>query len=280
MAELMTRAQPLLGTIVEITAPSDCTRIVDGAFGVIRDIHRLMSFHEANSDVSRINRSETGFSIECDKHTIEVISIARSLYEDSDRHFDICTASELVRYGYLPDSGFHRAGVADGSPEDIVIESKRHIRLGKRLTIDLGGIAKGYAVDCAVRYLVALGAPAALVNAGGDLRLFGDEPWPIQLQQADGKPGEPIPLANCAVASSSNLRSRKRRLFRPVSPHIGRDRKPLIIDEAVAVVANRCVIADAMTKVAMADLSLANHLLAAHEGHVLQPAAPSLEATA
>jgi len=280
MPELARRLQPLLGTFVEVSVPERFAGNIDLAFSTIREIHRLMSFHEPESDLGRINRAAAGESITCDPKTIEVITLSRSLYQQSNGHFDISIAPELVRHGYLPGPGASLRHARLGRQQDITIESATRLRLRRQVWIDLGGIAKGYAVDCAIEALCEAGVPAALVNAGGDLRCYGPDAWPVWLQEPCGSPEKMLNLSNGALASSANLRTRKRRLFGYVSPHIGRDRRPLLSDSVVSVRADRCAIADALTKVAMVDVDLANRLLTGHEGYVLQPGPEPLEMSA
>jgi len=54
------------------------------------------------------------------------------------------------------------------------------------------------------------------------------------------------------------------------TPHIGRDGAPILVDHRVSIIADRCIIADAMTKVAMIDPILADEILVAHNGYVLR----------
>ena len=77
-------------------------------------------------------------------------------------------------------------------------------------------------------------------------------------------------VQNIALASSENSRTRRTYQGRITTPHIGRDNRPAIIDHTVTVTANTCIIADAMTKVAMVDPDLADQLLAAHGGQVVR----------
>jgi thiamine biosynthesis lipoprotein len=101
------------------------------------------------------------------------------------------------------------------------------------------------------------------------MRMFGGRAWPIALRDADGRVRRDIELTDCAIATSANLGNRRRRWGRLMTPHIGFDRKAMVCKERVTVVADRCVIADAMTKIAMADRGLAHGLLAGHGGYVL-----------
>lgn len=72
------------------------------------------------------------------------------------------------------------------------------------MAIDLGGIAKGYAVDQAVASLRASGVTSGLVNAGGDLRAFGPRSWPIELQHpvVTARTRPLVRLRDAALASS------------------------------------------------------------------------------
>jgi hypothetical protein len=115
------------------------------------------------------------------------------------------------------------------------------------LWIDLGGIAKGYAVDRAMEKLRARGAVQACVNAGGDLSVHGPDSESVLLRTGQA-PGDVVPvleIENAAVASSgfSTYRS-----LDP-GPHIdGRSRRPTPAGRFVSVVADHCVVADALTK--------------------------------
>jgi thiamine biosynthesis lipoprotein len=80
------------------------------------------------------------------------------------------------------------------------------VRLLKPACIDLGGIAKGFAVDRAVSALKAGGCSLGLVNAGGDIAGFGPQPWPIQVVQPESRAAiANVAVCNGAVATSSLL---------------------------------------------------------------------------
>lgn len=140
------------------------------------------------------------------------------------------------------------------------------------MLIDLGGIAKGFAVDRAVAELQATGVSEGLVNAGGDLRVFGARDWTVGLRDGDGTVRERIVLADCAIASSANMGSTHRRLGRLRTPHIGAGRAPLAVPTRVSVIAPRCVIADALTKVAIAAPANAQRIAASYGARILREA--------
>src|SRR6516165_9961186 len=102
------RAQPWLGTFVEIAASGGCDRqddlqdAVDAAFDAVAQVHRLMSFHDAESDVSRLNREGHAGPVTVHAWTYQVLETALELNRRSDGCFDIAVAPLLQRRGLLP----------------------------------------------------------------------------------------------------------------------------------------------------------------------------------
>lgn len=266
---MITRCRPLLGTFVEITVPQSHALAIDAAFAAMAHVHDRMSFHEPGSDLARLRAAPAGAVVAVDRETVAVLRVARTLYEATDGLFDVAIGRELVRDGFLPDDGIGSLERFEGDGADIAILDEMHVRLRRRVLIDLGGIAKGHAVDRAIEALIAADVPMALVNAGGDLRMFGDHDWPVHLRDADDQVRSMLSVRDCAVASSANLRDRRSARGGASAPHRGHARRPVLMDGRVTVVAARCIIADAMTKVAMADAKLADHVLAEHGGFIL-----------
>ncbi len=267
---LVRRARPWLGTIVEIGVSTEHESAIEAGFAEIARIHRLMSFHEGTSDLAKLREAKAGELVEVDADTVTVLRVAADLHQSTDGLFNIATGRQLVRTRFLPRMGADHLAQYNGDASDIEIADDRHVRLHRRVLIDLGGIAKGYAVDCAVAALQAAGVPTGIVNAGGDLRVFGDTVLPIQVRAAQGGYSAAFAVQSIAVASSENSRTRRTIQGRIATPHIGRDDRPAIIDQTVTVTASTCVIADAMTKVAMVDPDLADRLLASHGGQFVR----------
>lgn len=170
------RAKPLLGTLVEITASGPEAALqpaLDAAFASIERVHRLMSFHASDSDVSRINAAETGSVVSVEADTFRVLTRALELGELSGGVFDIATAGALVEQGFLPAPAGAQRPEPQASFRDLVLMDGHRVQWHRKGWIDLGGIAKGYAVDCAIATLHSHGVDAAVVNAGGDLRCYG-----------------------------------------------------------------------------------------------------------
>jgi thiamine biosynthesis lipoprotein len=249
------RARPLLGTTVSIRvhglSDTDAHSAIDEAFEDIALIHRLMSFHETDSDVSRLNREAADRPIEVHPATFDVLKHADEMSQQSGGCFDITIAPRLVAEGLLPSPAAHHALDPQATWEDVSLEPHQHVRFRRPLWIDFGGIAKGYAVDRAMEKLRARGAVQACVNAGGDLSVHGPDSESVLLRTGQA-PGDVVPvleIENAAVASSgfSTYRS-----LDP-GPHIdGRSRRPTPAGRFVSVVADHCVVADALTKVVLA----------------------------
>jgi len=199
---MLSRCRPLLGTFVEITA--DDAGAIDVAFAAVERVHRLMSAHEPDSDVSRINRFGHLKSIQVDDWTRRVIE--RSLYWSklSQGAFDVVRAGKrAVEQGLIPrHSDQPRAVASHWTWLEIRGGSVRLLEPG---CIDLGGIAKGYAVDLAVAALQQAGARSGLVNAGGDLRGFGDASWPVTVVDPRRSGVVEVELDNAGLATSAGL---------------------------------------------------------------------------
>ncbi len=245
------RARPLLGTVVDISvsgAPAErLAAAVDRAFGVVARIDALMSFHRPSSDVSRLNRCAWRHAVRVHPWTWHVLRAADELRDRTFGLVDCTIGPTLGRWGFLPPSP------ASPRPTTRLVKFQRgrRIRFGSRFAVDLGGIAKGFAVDRAVASLKADGVPAGAVNAGGDLRVFGAEPQPVHVRDpADRHRAWKIGLLKeGAVATSAVTESRRRFRQRLVSPIVDpRWGRPYVGDRSVSVIASSCMIADALTK--------------------------------
>jgi thiamine biosynthesis lipoprotein len=155
-----------------------------------------------------------------------------------------------------------------GSWRDIELLPGRRIRYARQVQVDFGGIAKGYAVDLAVRSLQESGIENIVVNAGGDLRAAGCHSHSIRLRhpRAPLHCAHSIELCNAALATSADYFSRRAFAGGDVSALVNpRDNKPHLGGRSVSVRAENCMTADALTKVVMfAPAAIAQTVLAAN----------------
>jgi thiamine biosynthesis lipoprotein len=251
------RCRPLLGTFVEVCACADsvprATGALEAAFAAVERVQRRMSFHEPQSDVSCLNRWAAHGPVAVDPWTYRVLEAASGFRDASRGVFDVTVAPELQRWGYLPAAG-HAAGAGRPlrDPGAIELLPDRRVRFRRPVRIDLGGIAKGFAVDRAIEALRDAGAVAGRVNAGGDLRVFGASPTTVHVRHP-GAPARVLPLAqltDAALATSATYFARRRWRGRQVSPIVDPRRGgPWLRNTSVSVRAPTCQVADALTKV-------------------------------
>lgn len=240
------RARPLLGTIVEIGLREANSAVFDEAFGQIRQVHECMSAHSAESDLAKIAREAHLGRVTVEASTAEVIRLSLEWAEASGGAFDPVRAGvELVHAGRRP---WFSSGLPDRTAtwRDLEIDGSQ-VSAARPLALDLGGVAKGYAVDLAAAVVSARGG-SGVVNAGGDLRFIGDEERTAFVKKPDSAGGlfelREIPFLALATTGSYVF-----------SEHGG---NPDLIDStqgqpvssgfSITVFAESCSLADAMTK--------------------------------
>jgi thiamine biosynthesis lipoprotein len=281
-ATAIQRARPLLGTFVEIRvrglAPTKAHAAIDAAFAAIARVHASMSPHEGTSDVARINRARAGETLRVDAWTWRVLDATRWLSRASDGVFDVVAACSMARGSRvgLPlvgrPSRLSRAlrdgpAASDGPTKNKLSRRERRqnpfatwrdlellpcnrVRIARPLRIDLGGIAKGFAVDRAIDVLRVNGAPAAVVNAGGDLRVFGPAAERVHVRH----PAAPFTLVAIAEVLDEALATSANYLDAHGAPRLVRpDGRRLWLGRgSVSVRAPSCLFADALSKVVAA----------------------------
>lgn len=249
------RCQPLLGTFVDISATGESEpamqTAVDAAFATIRRIEQMMNAHAANSELSLVNREAVLRPVRVSPELFEVLRRADRLAGESGGAFDHTVASTLADWEYLP-AELQRA--RPGSWTDVALLPDGTVYFFHPVALDLGGIAKGYAVDCAMAVLQQHGVSAAVVNAGGDLRVFGPQPAVIFLRHPENPQllAETLQLSNAALATSSPCFTEKSWAGKRVSHLVNPLRQTAVTGViSVSVRAPECWLADALTKVVL-----------------------------
>ena len=249
------RAQPLLGTIVEIRVAVEKESItfqaIHKAFAAIQRVHDHMSFHDPRSDISKLNREGHRRPIRVDPWTREVLKKAVKLSQQTNGLFDMTVAPKLVRWGFLPkiEDGVRRP--LAGAWRHVYFEKDGKVGFLKPLLIDLGGIAKGFAVDRAVDTLQNFGVKAGLVNAGGDMRVFGNREMPVLIRD----PNSPrqrfhrFTLYSEALATSGNYFTYHHYRGQKVFPLVHPKTLQPCRCKSITVAAPECWLADGLTKV-------------------------------
>jgi len=232
--KLSKHTQIIMDTTVEITTIPFDEKVIKEAFNVVKEIESLMDNYRRDSEISILNRQ--GESI-VSPFTLEVIKKAVNFSKLTGGAFDI-TCKPLVdlwrragRERRLPLPQEIREAISLVSYKDIMLEGNLIKFKKEGMEIDLGGIAKGYAVDKAIEILKREGINRALVNAGGDLYALGRGPqgkkWRIGIQDPrnKGKIVRIIRVEDKAVATSGDYERcffiNGKRHSHIVNPHTG-----------------------------------------------------------
>ena len=259
----ITRARPLLGTVVSIqvkVTPTDAAlaeRAIAEAFNIMGHISRVMSAHDESSDLGRLSRAKAHQVLSLDIETIHVIRAAQHWAALSGGAFNPCVAAQTLSRHNLRPGIAHQA---TGTFRDIRIVSDTMVELVQSVSLDFGGIAKGYAVDRAIDVLTAHGISDALVNAGGDLRALGERAWPVDVRHShnhlmDGRVRQKQQIRHKALATS---------VAGPLNPDFILTRRQVQSKwRSVTVQASTCMAADVLTKWAMQSSLLCPNLRAA-----------------
>ena len=252
----------MMGTFVEITIDDrdasldECARNVAmrAAFDAVERVASSMSFHDPCSDLSRLNAAQPGVAVRIDPWMHDVLVAARRLFDASAGLFDPTVGADLVAVGLLPrhdDAPTARDATFGASFSDIVLLDDHRAMRRRAVCTDLGGIAKGAAVDRAVDALREHGVRSAVVNAGGDLRVLGPDAVPIHVHDLErGRRVAAGLLADGAFATSSTYRPRVDAPAQSQSAIVDPRRRRVVGARHVwSVIAPTCVLADALTKV-------------------------------
>ena len=235
------RLRPKLGTWVSVRCVGpDMTAVgdaVEAAFAVFDRIGQRLHPTRTGSDLDAI-RSRSGV-IEVDAWTWELLRASMVLRGLSKGVFD--------------------PRVPGGEIGDVRLYAPRCVEIVRPVSIDLGGIAKGFAVDRAIDAIRERGCSSAVVNAGGDLRVFGADDFAAWVRTPDVQWSVPLRDAACAVSCphAEQRPSEHRGFYRLDSAADDDDRRA----RWAAVVAPSAMWADALATYAMVCRTAAERLL-------------------
>lgn len=182
------------------------------------------------SDLSRIASAHGGDVVSVHAWTFEVLELSLRLSRSSGGQFDPC----------IPASPASIVDLQLVAPSCVVMPPRRAL-------LDLGGVAKGFAIDRAVDVLIEHGCSAGLVNAGGDMRAFGTHEYEVDLQIPGA--ARRLQLQACALAVSAPKSARSPSEHRGFYSRVAGTDLP---GRALGVFAPTAAVADALTKCALA----------------------------
>jgi thiamine biosynthesis lipoprotein len=255
--------QGIMGTNIHVELWSDSTQ--EGEEAVLSVMHemqrinQLMSPYIESSELSQLNKHASYTPVTISKELFELIVLSVELAKETDGAFDITFASVGYLYNYRENK----------KPEQEQIEdllkaiNYRHIKFDvhvysiffdhANVKIDLGGIAKGHAVDNAIDILKKRGIKHALVTAGGDTKLLGDrmgKPWMVGIRDPRNKYKQAVilPLADTALSTSGDyeryFEQNGKRFHHILSPKTGTSAHEV---QSVSIIGQRSTLNDALS---------------------------------
>jgi FAD:protein FMN transferase len=175
----------VMGTFARIVAVARHERqaisCIEAGFGELKRIDAIMSDYKQDSQLSKVNREAFANPVKVSSELFEILQKSVEYSKLTNGAFDI-TVGPLVDL-------WHKAGETNTMPDENTLTSVKS-RVGYKklildaneqtvrfavegMRLDLGAIAKGYAVDKAVEAMQRCGASGGMVDAGGNIRCFG-----------------------------------------------------------------------------------------------------------
>ena len=236
------------------------TRLVEQIKQRFVDIDRSMNRYDENSELSQLNRTAARETVVSSPSLFQVLQEAREVSILSQGAFDATFASVGYLYDYRAATKPSDARIAELKPlvdyRQVILDAeKSSIRFGHPgIVVDLGGIAKGYAVDEAIRLLRHNGIRSARVSAGGDMRLLGRKdgnPWVIGIKDPRQKDQHAVilPLEDIAVSTSGDyerffIDDDGERVHHILSPSTGKPAKGI---QSVTILGPKTVTTDGLS---------------------------------
>ncbi|MDD5504980.1 MAG: FAD:protein FMN transferase [Candidatus Omnitrophica bacterium] len=215
-----TRTRFKMGTFVDIVLTgfvwNDFGPVFDSAFLAIDSVEQIADMYDTGSQLSNLNRSACVGPFHADKELFAMIYHSDRLNRESDGVFDITIAPVAklwklcIHNKIMPDAKDIRDNLVLTGPGNLALnpESQEVFFKKKGMSIDLGAVAKGYAVDKAVSQIKISGIKSAMINAGGDIFCLGKKnlfsPWRVGIRDPYDKKNicEVISLSDKAAATS------------------------------------------------------------------------------
>ena len=217
--------QPEMGVPFRIVlfAPDSAIagRAASFAFQRVKQLNDIMTDYDSDSELSKLSQtSGQGREVTVSHDLWVVLQRGQELAEGSGGAFDMTVGPyvnlwrQARRQGTLPDSArLAKARLSVGYQNVKLDPSQRGVTLlAPNMRLDLGGIAKGYAVDQALQVLSRFGVGSALVSGGGDMAVSGPPPgkkgWRIELPPLDSTNAPParfVVLSHAGISTSGDL---------------------------------------------------------------------------
>ena len=266
--KLYQRVLRLMGNRFELSVVADASEAdwaeakLDAAIAEIQRIEALLTTYRPDSQTNQINEAAGLHPVKVDREVFDLINRSIRISELTQGAFDLSYGSIDKRLwnfdtqlDALPDPKTAKRMVRLINYRNIMLdESAQTVMLKEAgMRIGFGGIGKGYAAEMARRFLKASGVESGVVNAAGDLTVWGNQPngqlWTIGIAHPDFKdwPFSSLTIADMAVATSGNyekfVRINGKKYSHTIDPHTG---YPVHGIKSVTIICPNAELADAM----------------------------------
>ncbi len=283
-AAVVTReeARYVMGTVATISAsaPGESAALaaLDAAWAAFAQVDARMSTWRDDSDLARVNAAAARGPVEVPSDLLEVVAAALHWANATDGAFDPTVLPLLRAWGL--QGGEPREPAADELARTLAVTGARHVQVDtaagtigfsrEGVALDLGGIAKGYALDCAREAMTAVGAMSGVLDLGGNLLVFGSGREQVGIVDPDDptRTVATIAVVDAAVATSGQYERHVevggRRRGHILDPRTG---VPVDRQGSVTIVAPRGIDADALsTAVFVLGVEAGEELVKRHPG--------------
>ena len=259
------REEAIMGTSIVVELWADERTAGEAAIQAVMDemhrIDRAMSPFKEDSELSRINREAHQAPVPVSVEMARLIVRAAEFSELSGGAFDITYAAVGHLYDYRnrvrpSDEELEKARAAIGWRGLVLDSQARTVRFAKPgMRIDLGGFAKGHAVDNAAAILRRRGIAHAMVSAGGDSRVIGDRrgrPWTIGIRdpRRPGQVAAMLPLEDVSISTSGDYEryfdADGTRFHHLIDPATGKSPREI---QSVTILADDGLTSEALSKI-------------------------------
>ena len=212
--KIFKRTQILLGTIVEIQVSDEDEQVaekaISQAFAEVKRIDDLFTTYNEESPVWKINNNSDTL-IKVDDEIYNLLVLCDSVTRLSDGCFDVSLDNLTKAWGFytddphLPTKAAIDSALNSSGWNNIQLKENQTIIRRKNVGLNFGAIAKGYAVDKAIDVLKKSGIKKALVNAGGEIKVIGND-WKVGIQHPRDERGivAVVKLNDMTVATSGD----------------------------------------------------------------------------
>lgn len=201
----------MMGTFVEVTSPDKLAKNI--VFQELTRVENLLSKYKPGSEISRLNRLG---KLAVSPETFYILKKSQEFWKLSDGAFDITVSGLVDLWGFtdkkykVPEESEIKAALKFVGSQKIIFNDEKNVVefIASGVKVDLGAIAKGYALDCALKKLKENNITSCLINIGGQIYCLGDrfgKPWKIAIQSPRGKDFvDFLELKDAGVATSGD----------------------------------------------------------------------------